>query len=529
MSGQPQIRELIKQEYTKCTQDYGYAIKKYFKIEHPIRGKVNFELYQFQERTLSELIDHKFNIILKSRQMGISTLVAAYALVNMLFKENYKVLVIATTQDVAKNLVHKVKIMCWNLPSWLKPKIVDDNKLQLSFANGSTIKAVSSSPTAGRSEALSLLIIDEAAFVENIDRIWASAQMTLATGGDAILLSTPNGVDNLFHQLWSDAEIQKAPDGLDPFNPIRLKWDLHPERDQRWRDQQTLHLGHRMAAQECDCDFLSSGHSVLEGELIQWYDQNMVIEPLERRGIDGDYWIWKYPDYTRSYIVTVDPARGDGADDSAIEVFDIESMEQVAEYIGKMSPRDLGRMAVSIATDYNKALLVIENKNIGYDTVQEAIDLQYQNIYYSYRSDVYVDPVKHISKGYDLKSKKDMVPGFTTTSANRPMIVSKIERYFAEKEIKIYSKRLVSQLLVFIWLNGKAQARPGRKDDAVMATGITLFVRDTALKLRDLGIDLTKKTLTHVHKRVYTPNMALNDAWTMKDSKGNTISTKWLL
>ena len=194
-----------------------------------------------------------------------------------------------------------------------------------------------------------------------------------------------------------------------------------------------------------------------------------------------------------------------------------------------MCPRDLGRMAVSIATDYNKALLVIENKNVGYDTVQEAIDLQYSNIYYSYRSDVYVDPVKHISKGYDLKNKKDMVPGFTTTTANRPMIVSKIERYFAEKEIKIYSKRLISQLLVFIWLNGKAQARPGRKDDAVMATGISFFVRDTALKLRELGIDLTKKALTHVHKRVYTSNMALNDSWTMKDGRGNTISTKWLL
>jgi len=529
MAEQPQIRELVRQEFTKCAEDYNYAIKKYFKIEHPIKGKINFELYDFQSKTLRELLGHKFNIILKSRQMGISTLVASYALVNMLFKENYKVLVIATTQDVAKNLVHKVKVMHYNLPSWLKPATVDDNKLQLTFANGSSIKAVSSSPTAGRSEALSLLIIDEAAFVDNIERIWASAQMTLATGGDAILLSTPNGVDNLFHQLWSDAEIQRAPDGLDPFNPIRLKWDLHPERDQRWRDQQTLHLGPRLAAQECDCDFLSSGHSVIDGETIKWYEENMVIEPLERRGMDADYWIWKYPDYTKSYVVSVDPARGDGADDSAIEVFDIESMEQVAEYIGKMTPRDLGRMAVTIATEYNKAMLVIENKNIGYDTVQEAIDLQYQNIYYSYRSDVYVDPIKHISKGYDLKSKKDMVPGFTTTSANRPMIVSKLERYFMERELRIYSKRLTSQLLVFVWLNGKAQARPGRKDDAVMATGITLFVRDTALKMRELGMDLTKKALTHIHKKVYTPNTSLDNNWTMNDGKGNTISTKWLL
>jgi hypothetical protein len=524
------IRELIKQELTRCSTDFAYAIIKYCKIEHPLKGKVLFNLYDFQKNTLNELIEHQFNIILKSRQMGISTLVAAYALMNMLFRENYKVLVIATTQDVAKNLVHKVKVMYNGLPSWMKTRVVDDNKLQLSFENGSTIKAVSSSPTAGRSEALSLLIIDEAAFVENIDTIWASSQMTLATGGDAILLSTPNGVDNLFHKLWVDAETNKAPEGLKPFNPIRLKWDLHPDRDQTWRDQQTLHLGERMAAQECDTDFLTSGHTVVDGDILKWYSDNLIKEPIEKRGEAADYWIWKYPDYTKNYVVSVDVSRGDGSDDSVIEVFDIEAVEQVAEWIGKLPPRDVGRMAVTIATDYNSALLVIENKNIGYDAVQVAIDMHYQNLYYSYRNDLYVDPIKHISKGYDVQSKQNQVPGFTTNTANRPMIVSKIERYFSEKIIKLYSKRCISQLLVFVWLNGKAQARPGRKDDAVMSTGIALFVRDTALKLRELGLNITKKALNNTHKTVYTANKNLNNTeWSMQDGRGNTISTKWLL
>jgi len=279
-----------------------------------------------------------------------------------------------------------------------------------------------------------------------------------------------------------------------------------------------------------NCDFLTSGHSVIDGEIIKWYEDNVAKEPLERRGVDGDYWIWEYTDYTKPYIVSVDVARGDGSDDSCIQVFDVEGMTQVAEYIGKVSPRDLGKMAVAIATEYNTAMLVIENKNIGWDTVQEAIDMGYSNIYYSYRSDVYVDPVKHISKGYDLKSKKDKVPGFTTNTANRPMIISKLERYFAEKSLTVYSKRLLSQLYVFVWLNGKAQARAGRKDDAVMALGIGLFVRDTALKLQSIGIDMTKKALQHTHKKVYTTNhRSANDPWTMSDGKGNTISTKWLL
>jgi len=523
------LKEQVRNEYIRCTQDYSHAIRKYCKVEHPIEGIIPFNLYPFQDKTLQQLVQHRFNIILKSRQMGISTLVASYALMNMLFKDNYKVLVIATTQDVAKNLVHKVKVMYQKLPSWLKTKVVDNNKLELSFENGSVIKATSSSPTAGRSEALSLLIIDEAAFVDSMEEIWTSAKLTLATGGDAILLSTPNGVGNIFHTLWAQADEGVNSEGLDPFNPIKLNWDLHPDRDQKWRDQQTQDLGARKASQECDCDFLTSGHTVVEGEALKWYGENMIKDPIETRGELRDFWIWKRVDYTHDYIVSADVARGDGGDDSAIEVIDVTTMEQVAEWIGQVPPRTLGQMAVAIATEYNSALLVIENKNIGYDAVQEAIDTGYSNLYYTYRSDNYVDPAKHIAKNYDLKQKKDMVPGFTTTTANRPMIINKVERIFEQRELKMYSKRLHNQLLVFVWLRGKAQARPGRKDDAVMAIGIALFIKDTALKMKQLGLGITEKALNHVQKKVYTPQRMNNDYWTMKDPRGNTISTKWLL
>jgi len=525
----PNIKDVIKQEYAKCMTNYDHAIKKYCKVEHPMKGIIPFMLYPFQSKTLSEFTKHRFNIILKSRQMGISTLVAAYALMQMIFRDNYKVLVIATTQDVAKNLVHKVKIMYNKLPSWLKEKAISENKLELAFANGSSIKAVSSSGNAGRSEALSLLIIDECAFIDNIDDIWTSAQMTLATGGDAILLSTPNGVNNLFHDLWSKAESNISENGIDAFNPITLKWDLHPERDQTWRDQQTANLGIRQASQECDCDFLTSGHTVVDGEILQWYNDTMIIDPIERRGEGGLFWIWKQANYSHTYVVSVDVGRGDGGDDSAIQVLDVTTMEQVAEWIGQVPPRVLGRMAVSIATEFNSALLVVDNKNIGYDALQEAIDLNYGNIHYTFRGDVYVDPAKHIAKNYDLKSKKDMVPGFTTTSANRPLMINKIERLFENREIKIYSKRLYNQLLVFVWLRGKPQARSGRKDDAVMALGMGIFVMETAMKLNEIGKNLTDKALRHMHKRVYTPKIANNSDWTMRDSRGNIISTKWLL
>ena len=194
------LKEIIKDEYLRCAKDSTYFIKKYCIIQHPVKGKIPFQLWQFQEEVVNLFRKNRFSIILKARQLGISSLVAGYALWLMLFHGDKKILVIATKQGVAKNLVTKVRVMHSNLPTWLKGKCIADNKLSLEFANGSSILAEAASPEAGRSEALSLLILDEAAFIDYIDTIWAAAAMTLATGGDAIVLSTPNGVGNLLHK-----------------------------------------------------------------------------------------------------------------------------------------------------------------------------------------------------------------------------------------------------------------------------------------------------------------------------------------
>ena len=142
---------------------------------------------------------HDYNIVLKARQLGLSTLTAGYSLWMMLFHEDKNILVIATKQEVAKNLVTKVRVMHKELPKWLKQGCAEDNKLSLRYNNGSQIKAISSTGEAGRSEALSLLIIDEAAFIKNIDEIWTAAQSTLSTGGKCIALSTPNGMGCLLY------------------------------------------------------------------------------------------------------------------------------------------------------------------------------------------------------------------------------------------------------------------------------------------------------------------------------------------
>lgn len=470
-------------------------MKKYVKIQHPIRGTVGFELYPFQEKALQDFVDNSLNIVLKSRQMGISTLTAAYSLWLMTFHNDKNILCISITQETAKEIVTKVRFANDNLPSWLKVPCVEDNRLSLRLKNGSQIKAVSSAGTAGRSSALSLLIIDEAAFIDGIEEIWLSAQYTLSTGGRAIVLSTPNGVGNFFHKTWVEAE-----EGKNNFKTIRLPWHLHPERDQAWRDKQTELSGVKGAAQECDCDFSTSGNQVVSVDVLEFYKQTYIKDPIERRGSQQDLWIWDYPNYSKNYMISADCARGDGADFSAFHVIDIEAMEQVAEYKGQLTTKDYGNLLVSVATEYNNGLLVVENNNQGWAALQQVIDRNYPNTFYSAADLAIVDVERTYTNKLNTVDKK-LVPGFTTTTKTRPLVISNLELFFRQKQVIIKSKRLFEELNVFIWNGPKAEAMRGYNDDLVMSFGIGIWVRETALRLRNEQIAYNKAMISKITRK----------------------------
>ena len=480
---------VIKQEYLRCKKDPVHFMRKYCYIQHPQRGRIQFNLYPFQEKVLTLMRDNPYSIILKSRQLGISTLSAGYALWLMIFHKDKNILCIATKQETAKNMVTKVKFMYENLPSWLKVDAEENNKLTLRLTNGSQIKATSASSDAGRSEAVSLLLIDEAAFIDNIGEIWASAQQTLATGGGCIALSTPYGTGNWFHQTWARAEAAE-----NDFLPIKLPWYVHPERDQTWRDKQDELLGDpRMAAQECDCDFSTSGDIVFYPEYIEYYEKTYVKEPLEKRGADQNLWVWESPDYSRDYMVVADVARGDGKDYSACHVIDIENNVQVAEYKGQIGTKEYGHLLVGLATEYNEALLVVENANIGWATLQVCIDRSYPNLYYSPKSENNAD--SYFEKYMDTSK---MTAGFTMSSRTRPMVIGKFQEYIGDKGVTFQSKRLVEEMRVFVWKNGRGEAQQGYNDDLVMAFGIAMYIRDTALKYKQRGIDITRNALNNI-------------------------------
>lgn len=492
------IKSIMRSEYIRCAGDVIYFLRKYTYISHPQRGRILFNLYPYQEKVLKLWQGNPYSIIIKSRQLGISTLASGYAFWLILFHPDKNVLCLATKQDTAKNMVTKVKFMYDNIPSWLKVDKEENNRLTLRLKNGSQIKATSAASDAGRSEAVSLLLVDEAAFIDNMDELWTSVLPTLSTGGGCIALSTPNGTGNWFHKTYTKAETgTKSENDLVDFLPIKLPWFVHPERDQKWRDQQDELLGDpRASAQECDANFSTSGDTVFYGDFIEYYEKSYMKEPLEKRGIDHNFWVWEPADYSRTYLVSCDCARGDGKDYSTAQVIDVESNTQVAEYKGQIGTKEFGNMLVAIATEYNEALLVVENASIGWAVIQQILDRNYSNLYYSPKNENNGDINIYYDKYMDTSR---MTAGFTNSPRTRPIMIGKFQEYVSTKAVTIQSKRLIEEMKVFIWKNGKAEAQQGYNDDLVISFSMAMYIRDTALLGRQNGADMTRQLLNNMH------------------------------
>lgn len=494
----------LESELIKCYQDATY-LSKYVNIKSLKEGSVPFNLYDFQDKTLRVLDKNNKVIIVKARQMGISTLLALKALHRMLLNENQTVTVFANTQATAIEVVKKVKFMYNGLPEWLRSLAVpiNDNKLELVLSNGSLVKAFTSASESGRSQASNLVIVDEAAFIPDFKDLMTAVLPIISTGGEIVVLSSPNGTGNEFYDMWNLAE-----NGKNGFVPIKLKWDLHPDRNQAWRDEKTSEMGIREAKQEYDAEFTGTGHTVIEAEELLWIEKNTLQEPLDKGWEAKELWTWKYPELGKRYAVLVDTAKGDGGDDSTIQVIDIELSEQVAEFQGQLAPNELAKKARLLAIDYNDAVIIVESTGIGVATI-EALEMTwgYENLYKEPKSQVQNNNENFDRYGYMYNSSNssDYKTGFAMTWNVRPIAVSDFTGMIRRKEIIIRSRRTFTELKTFIWLNGKAQASRGSHDDLIMPIIIYSRIRDHIFVLNNKASDIRKVVLDNLV--VSTPHL----------------------
>jgi len=480
-------KKQILSEIVKCGKSPQYFIDTYAKITHPQKGLIPFHTYDFQKDLLQDFKDHRFNVILKARQLGISTVTAAYVVWMMLFHREKNVLVIATKFGTAANLVKKVKAILKSLPDWIRiAEVSIDNRTSFELSNGSQIKASSTSGDAGRSEALSLLVIDEAAHVEGLSDLWMGLYPTLSTGGRCIALSTPNGVGNWFHKIYTESE-----SGNNDFKSTKLMWDVHPDRDQDWFERETKNMSSREIAQELECNFNMSGETVFHPDDLKYIFESLQ-EPKFRSGFDRNYWIWEEHDSSLEYFITADVARGDGKDNSVFHVFEVSSMNVVAEYQGKITPDLFSRVLRDAGMEYGECLVVVENNSVGFAVLDKLIDLAYPNLYYSIKSThEYVDQ-------YQAEHRSNSVPGFTTSNKTRPLIIAKMEEFIRNKLIKVRSKRIFNEMKTFVWNNGKAQAMRSYNDDLIMSCAIGCWIRDTIFTENLRNIEFKKSMLNSI-------------------------------
>jgi len=474
----------VKKEITKCGKDPAYFLNNYAKISHPEKGLIPFKTYDFQTELLKSYNDHRFNVILKARQLGISTITAGYVAWLMLFRREKNILVVATKFSTAANLVKKVKALIKNMPDWIKISDINvDNRTAFELTNGSQIKASTTSTDAGRSEALSLLVVDEAAHVPELEEMWKALYPTLSTGGRCIALSTPNGVGNWFHQTYVDAD-----EGRNSFFTTKLPWDVHPDRDKDWYEKETRNMSNRDIAQELECNFNMSGETVIHPADIQRM-LKAVRDPKYRTGFDRNYHIWEEYQPGAEYLLVADVARGDGRDYSVFHVIKLNTMEIVAEYQGKPSLDMFANLLNSSGREYGESMLVVENNNIGFSVLEKLIDMEYPNIYYSIKSThQYIDQIT-------AESTSNAVPGFTTSSKTRPLIVAKMEEFIRNSAITVYSARTISEFKTFIWNNGKPEAMRSYNDDLIMSLAIACWIRDTVITSSKKDIKYTKALL----------------------------------
>ncbi len=458
----------------------------YVYVIHPVRGKTQFNLYDYQKTTLYYFLKNRFNIVLKFRQAGLTELISMYCLWLAMFHHNKNIQIISIKDRVAKKVLRKIKYMYRNLPLFLQIPIVNGRSgeygtsTEIAFSNGSLITSIPTTEDAGRSEAVSLLVIDEAAIVRWATQIWAAAFPTLSTGGSAILNSTPYGVGNFFHKQWVDSVAQG-----NEFFPIRLFWRMHPERGDEWYRIMSSALGPRRTAQEIDGDFLTSGSSVFDLLDIKAIEDTLSEVELFDTEQNGALNIVRLPDPGEHCYIGADIATGRSRDYSAFSIMNRQG-EELAYFKGKIPVGKFADVLMSKGRQFNNAVLAPESNDIGLAVTTKIQEAGYPHLFYT---------TKFLKEKGEGRPKKSSIPGWYTDKKSRPIIIDELENDIRLDLVDIKNRFFVQEAYTFIYDERNRPVAMGKQsrgseaddalegdentytDDAILAEAITNYVR----------------------------------------------------
>ena len=525
-------------EYAKCVKNTPYALRTYLQTYDNTQSKyVPLDLFHDQIRLIEDYDNYEENIALKYRQAGVSTITSAWVSKRLVFASKTKpekILVIANKQDTSIEMANKIRAFVEQWPSWLGVGFSNDKNAQKHFklSNGCEVKAVATSKDALRGYTPTILIFDEAAFIDADDDFWSACMASLSTGGKVIVISTPNGFDPIYYSIYD-----QALRGMNDFKITEMYWyrdpryskdlkllkvkdivhyllnraeykddeitidytDINPyDRDfdqikkqfadgykpySSWFESMAkkLKFDRRKIAQELECNFLGSGDSVIPPDVVERMKENDIKNP-EHKFMGGAIWQWKEPVDGHKYIMGIDVSRGDSEDFTTFNIIDFDEREQVLEYLGKIPPDVAAEIAIKWAVMYNAFVVIDITGGMGVSTSRKLQELGYKNLY--------IDGVNVADKWkYDPKAM-EKIPGINFNS-KRVQIIAAFEEALRHG-FHIRSSRLLNELNTFVYVNGRPDHLKGQHDDLIMSCAMAIYVGETSFSQLEKVTEITK-------------------------------------
>jgi hypothetical protein len=464
------------QEFMKCADPITgpeYFMSNYFYIQHPTKGRMLYEPFEYQKRLIHSYHNYRYSISLMPRQTGKSTSAAGYLLWYAMFVPDSTILIAAHKYTGSQEIMQRIRYAYESVPDYIRAGATSYNKGSIDFDNGSRIISATTTENTGRGMSISLLYADEFAFVRpTIGReFWTSISPTLATGGKCIITSTPNSDEDQFATLWKGANKcldefgNETEIGINGFKAFRSYWNEHPDRDETWAAQQRAQLGDERFRREMDCEFIIWDETLINpSHLIEMSG----IDPIERQGQVRWY---KRPEAGMTYLVALDPSLGTGGDPAAIQIFELPTFNQVGEWQHNRTPvqRQVGILSeitkyIAETVSVNNIYYSVENNTLGEAALISISELGEENIRGTFLSEP-----KRVGSGRRYRK------GFNTTNNSKISACAKLKNLIESKRMRLCSKNLMSELKTFVANGTSYAAKPGETDDLVMS--LILVVR----------------------------------------------------
>lgn len=538
-------KEQVILEYTKCLRNTSYSLRTYLQTYDNTQSRyVPLELFPDQDELIEDYDNYNENIALKYRQAGVSTVTAAWSSKKLVFARKNKpekILIIANKLDTSVEFANKIREFTDQWPSWINVGFSPDKNAAKHYklTNGCEVKAVATSKDALRGYSPTILIFDEAAFIDADSDFWAACMASLSTGGKVIVISTPNGYDPIYHSIYdqavkgmndfkitemfwykdpryskdlklinvkdiihymlnreeyNDKEIIVDYSHIEPrlrnFKEIKEKLTQGYKPYSSWFESMSkkLKFDKRKISQELECNFLGSGDNVFDANQLEKLKLTMIKEPKTKM-MTGGLWIWEEPKEGHKYIMGVDVSRGDSEDFSTFQIYDFDEREQVAEYIGKLPPDVLAEICYKWGLMYNAFIVIDITGGMGVTTSRKLQELGYK--------DLYVDGIEFGNPWKYNPKQHEKIPGINF-NAKRVQIVSSFEEALRHG-LKIYSIRLLNEMSTFVYINGRPDHQKGHHDDLLMSLAMSIYVSESSFSSLKRVEQTTKTMLESWH------------------------------